>query len=341
VIDPRFYVPLGPLSLEDLARAGGGELSDPALANLPISGCAPLDAARPGDLAFCEKLKGDGLIPTQASACWVRSDHAARLPAGVAAIMARTPRGCFAKAAARLFALRRHPANSAMIHPDAVIQAGAILSPGVVIGPDAEIGSGTKIGPGTVIGPGVSIGGDCQIGANVSISCALIGDRVKVASGSVIGEAGFGVAGTPDGPVDVPQFGRVIFHDDVSVGSLCAVDRGAFGDTVIGLATKIDNFTQIAHNVQIGRGVIIAAFGGISGSTVVGDFVLMGGRVGVADHLTIGAGAHIGAGSGVREDIPPGEVWMGYPAKPRMRILQEMLAIRRLLNRKGRAADKP
>jgi len=340
VIDPRFYMPLGPLSLGDLVREGGGELSDPTLANLSIGGCAPLDAAGPGDLAFCEKLKGDGPIRTQASACWVRADQARRLPAGVAAIVSRTPRGCFAKASARLFTLRLHPADSAMIHPDALIQAGVILSPGVVIGPGAEIGGDTKIGPGTIIGAGVSIGRNCQIGANVSIACALIGDQVKIASGTVIGEAGFGVAGTASGPVDVPQFGRVILHDDVSVGSLCAVDRGAFGDTVIGQATKIDNFTQIAHNVQLGRGVVIAAFGGISGSTVVGDFVQMGGRVGVADHLTIGAGARIGASSGVRDDIPAGEVWVGYPAKPLARFAREMVAIRRLTDAKGKAAKK-
>lgn len=330
MIDPRFYVPLGPLSLGDLVREGGGELADPKLADLPIMSCAPLDAAGPGQVAFCEKLKGDGPISTRASACWVRSDHVGRLPAGVAAIVARTPRGCFAKASAKLFALRTHPADAALIHAEAVIQPGVILSPAVVIGPGAVIGEGTRIGPGTVIGPGVEIGQNCQIGANVSISCAVIGHRVKIAAGSVIGEAGFGVAGTATGPVDVPQYGRVILHDDVSVGSLCAVDRGAFGDTVIGPATKIDNFTQIAHNVQIGRGVVIAAFGGISGSAVVGDFVQMGGRAGVADHLTIGAGARIGAGSGVRDDVPAGASWVGYPAKLRAHFVQEMVAVRRL-----------
>lgn len=330
MIDPRFHVPLGPLSLGELIRDGGGELADPKLADLPIMSCAPLDAAGPGDVAFCETLKGDGPILTRASACWVRSDHVGRLPAGVAAIVARTPRGCFAKASAKLFSLRTHPADSALIHAEAVIQPGVTLSPAVVIGPGAVIGEGTRIGPGTVIGPGVEIGQHCQIGANVSISCAVIGHRVKIAAGSVVGEAGFGVAGTATGPVDVPQYGRVILHDDVSVGSLCAVDRGAFGDTVIGPATKIDNFTQIAHNVKIGRGVVIAAFGGISGSAVVGDFVQMGGRAGVADHLNIGAGARIGAGSGVRDDVPAGESWVGYPAKLRSRFVQEMVAIRRL-----------
>jgi len=336
VIDPRFYIPLGPLSLGELVHEGGGELADPKHADLSITGCAPLAEAGPGEVAFCERLKGDGPISTRAASCWVRSDHVGRLPDGVAAVVARTPRGCFAKASAKLFALRTHPADAGLIHADAEIRPTVIISPAVVIGPGATIGEGTRIGPGAVIGPGVVIGQNCQIGANVSISCAVIGHRVKIASGTVIGEAGFGVAGTATGPVDVPQFGRVVLHDDVSVGSLCAVDRGAFGDTVIGQATKIDNFTQIAHNVQIGRGVVIAAFGGISGSAVVGDFVQMGGRVGVADHLTIGAGARIGAGSGVRDDVPAGESWVGYPAKLRAHFVQEMVAVRRLADEKAR-----
>lgn len=330
MIDPRFYVPLGPLTLEVLAHAGGGELADPAQAGREIHSCAPLDSAGPDELAFCERQRGGGPISTKAAACWVRSDHVGRLPAGVAAIVARTPRGCFARSAARLFALRTHPADAGSIHPTASLAKGVHLSPGVVVGPEAVIESGTTLGPGTVIGPGVTIGSDCRIGANVSISCALIGHRVQIASGTVIGEAGFGVAGTAQGPVDVPQFGRVILHDEVSIGSLCAVDRGAFGDTVIGPATKIDNFTQIAHNVQIGRGVVIAAFGGISGSAVVGDFVQMGGRVGVADHLTIGPGARIGAGSGVRDDVPAKVSWVGYPAKLRSQFVKEMVALRRL-----------
>lgn len=340
MIDPRFYVPLGPLTLEVLAHSGGGELADPTQAGRKILSCAPLDSAGPDELAFCEKQRGDGPISTEAAACWVRQDHVSRLPAGVAALVSRTPRGSFARSAAGLFTLRTHSAADGWIHPTASIAADVRLSPGVVVGPDAIIESGTSVGPGTVVGPGVSIGTNCRIGANVTLQCTLIGRRVHIASGSVLGEAGFGVAGTTQGPVDVPQFGRVVLHDDVSIGSLCAVDRGAFGDTVIGPASKIDNFTQIAHNVQVGRGVVIAAFGGISGSAVIGDFVQMGGRVGVADHLTIGPGARIGAGSGVRDDVPAGANWVGYPAKARSQTVRELVAIRRLAGGGTRQSEK-
>jgi UDP-3-O-[3-hydroxymyristoyl] glucosamine N-acyltransferase len=79
----------------------------------------------------------------------------------------------------------------------------------------------------------------------------------------------------------------------------------------------------VAHNVTVGRGVLIAAFAGISGSTTIGDGVTMGGRVGVADHRTIGAGATLAGGSAVFQDVPPGEVWSGYPAKPLRKWLRE------------------
>ncbi len=329
-MDPRFYITLGPIPLSELAQAGGGELADPSTASISISSCAPLDAAGPGKMAFLEKSKGSAPVETRASAIWCRKADLARIPDGVAAVITPTPRGSFSMAAFRLFSLRIHPADAPSLHPQASIATDVSISPGVVIGPDATIGSGTTIGPNSVIGPGVSIGTHCTIGANVTISCAIVGHRVKISSGCVVGEAGFGVAASSTGPVDVPQFGRVVLHDDVSFGALCCVDRGAFGDTVIGPNSKIDNFCQIAHNVQIGRGVIIAGFGGISGSTVVGDFVQMGGRVGIADHLIIGAGARIAAGSGVRKNIPAGESWCGYPALPILEYGKCLATLRRL-----------
>ena len=68
---------------------------------------------------------------------------------------------------------------------------------------------------------------------------------------------------------------------------------------------------------------MIAAFAGISGSTIVEDGVTMGGRVGVADHRIIGAGATLAGGAAVLQDVPPGEIWSGYPAKPMRKWLRE------------------
>jgi UDP-3-O-[3-hydroxymyristoyl] glucosamine N-acyltransferase len=339
VIDPRFYVAHGPLSVTALAAEAGGTLPASGAGETAILTCAPLDEAEAGGLSYCDKAPRGGLMATRASACFVRESDAERVPVGTVAIVAANPRAAFAKAAKRLFSLREHVAGP-LVSPDAKIEDGVVLGPGAVIGAGVEIGRGTVIGPNAVIYPGVSIGRDCRINAGVVLRCALIGDRVTISGGSVIGEAGFGVAPTPDGPIDVPQLGRVILQDDVSIGSLCAVDRGAFGDTVVGLGSKIDNFTQIAHNVRLGRGVVIAAFGGISGSVTIGDYAMLGGRVGVPDHLTIGAGAQLAAMTGILKSVPPGETWGGYPGRHIKDWLRETVALRRLADGMKAKASK-
>jgi UDP-3-O-[3-hydroxymyristoyl] glucosamine N-acyltransferase len=212
-----------------------------------------------------------------------------------------------------------------------------VFEPGVVVGPGARIGRGTRIGANSVIGPGVQIGRDCVIGNNVSVSFALIGDRVSLFAGVRIGEAGFGAARSKTGPVDVPQLGRVILQDGVTVGANSCIDRGAYDDTVIGENTKIDNLVMIAHNCVIGRNCLLAAFTGISGSCTVGDNVIFGGQAGVGDHIRIGAGARVAGGAGVLADIPAGETWSGYPAKPIRQSLREAVWLAKQTSPKGRA----
>ena len=73
----------------------------------------------------------------------------------------------------------------------------------------------------------------------------------------------------------------------------------------------------------------MASFGGISGSVEIGDGVMMGGRVGVADHLKIGKGARLSAGAAIMNDIPEGETWGGYPAKPIRSWMREVAWVAR------------
>jgi UDP-3-O-[3-hydroxymyristoyl] glucosamine N-acyltransferase len=333
VIDPRFYDLTGPVAAADLAAATGAVVTrgDPAAL---LSAIAPLDEAGPGDLAFCEAVPKTGAILTLAGACLVPPGAGAALPEGVAALEVRAPKSVLGAAASRLVRQRELEPDQSAVHPLAWLEAGVTVLPGAVIGAGAQIGTGTVIGAGATIGPGVCIGRHCRIGNGVRIECALIGDRVRIGSNSVVGEPGFGVTGLPENPVDVPQLGRVVIQDDVTLGALVAVDRAAFGETVVGLASKIDNFVHVGHNVRLGRGVVIAAFGGISGSTDVGDFVLMGGRVGIGDHHTIGERAILAAGSAVLSDVPAREMWQGYPAQPAMRWRREQVAVRRLTDTK-------
>lgn len=333
--DPRFFDSLGPASLSELARAGAAELADAALGDRSIAHAAPLDTADAQAITFFSDAKRkDVAAATRAGACFVRPEHKDFLPATCAALVTRHPQADWAAAANRLHAPRRHEGVAA-VHPEAELEDGVLLSPNVAIGQGARIGRGTRIGPGAVIGPGVLIGRDCVIGANAVIGFAVLGDKVSVSAGAVLGEAGFGAAVGPHGMVDLPQLGRVVIQDNVTIGANSCVDRGAFADTTIGENTKIDNLVHVAHNVRVGRNCVLAAYTGISGSTVVGDGVAFGGKAGVADHLKIGSGASIGAAASVFKDVPEGETWTGFPARPLKRWLRETAWLSRMAGGRG------
>jgi UDP-3-O-[3-hydroxymyristoyl] glucosamine N-acyltransferase len=334
--DLRFFIASAPASLAQLAALTGARLANDHVGAGLVYRVAPLASAGHDAITFlADRRYTKALGQTKAYACFVAEQFAGHVPEGCIALVTPRPQAAFAMAANHLVQPRQH-AHASPIHPDAEIEDGVILSPGVVIGAGAQIGSGTVIGANTSIGPGVAIGRDCFISANVTIGFALIGDRVRILAGARIGEAGFGVAGAATGAIDVPQLGRVIIQDGVTVGAGSCIDRGAFDDTVIGENTKIDNLVQIAHNVSIGRNCIIAAQTGISGSVTVGDGVAFGGQVGVADHINIGKGAQLAASAGVMKDIPEGETWGGFPARPIRRWLRETASIAQLAKRTGK-----
>jgi UDP-3-O-[3-hydroxymyristoyl] glucosamine N-acyltransferase len=69
---------------------------------------------------------------------------------------------------------------------------------------------------------------------------------------------------------------------------------------------------------------------GIAGSTRVEDGAILAGQVGVGGHINIGAGARLGAQAGVIGDIPAGETWSGYPARPHREAMRASAALLKL-----------
>lgn len=320
-VDHRFYSPKGALALSEVAELTGAKLvGDPGAL---VSGLSAAGTARSGEACFIQgDSKDDIVVSSAATACFVISDLVGEVPEGVASLVVDNPRYAHTQLGDALFTYPNWVAGGSG-RSSASIPASANLADNVSVGGGAAIGEGTTIGPNSSIGPGVQIGRDCRIGANVSIQCSLIGDNVNILSGARLGEAGFGVLVGPNGPIDAPQYGRVIVQDHVTIGANSTIDRGAFGDTTIGERSKIDNLCHIGHNVELGRGVMIAAFGGISGSVTIEDGVMLGGRVGVADHVRIGKKAQLTASAGVFRDVPAGETWGGTPAKPFKQWLRE------------------
>jgi UDP-3-O-[3-hydroxymyristoyl] glucosamine N-acyltransferase len=337
-----FFHGVRQISVGEIAKLTGAEVRRSGDPELSVSGISALDRGGPRDLVFLDHPKFVSQARSSAAgACLTSQRLADHVPSGTALLIVDKPFLAFVKAARALFPDALRPSSlfagaggapgvaaGAVVHPRARLEAGVTVDPGAVIGTDAEIGSGTVIGANAVVGAGVRIGRDCSIGANASIAHALIGDRVILHPGCLIGQDGFGYVMGGGAHHKIPQIGRVIIQDDVEIGAGTSIDRGGLRDTVIGEGTKIDNQVQVGHNASIGRHCILVAQVGIAGSCVIEDYAVLGGQAGIADNLTIGEGAKIGAKSGVYADIPAGETWLGIPAMRGREFWRAMAALR-------------
>ena len=347
--EPLFFKRPQGLSAGEIAALAKAEPQAGAKLDRRVTGIAPLDRAGPTDLAFIDRAKHVGqLASTRAGVCLAQPRFAGRIPSHVTVLMTPEPYRAFVAAARALFPDALRPSSfmqvsgvsaDASVDPTARLELGVAVEAGARVGPRAEIGTGSLIGANAVIGAEVRIGRNCAIGAGVTLSHALLGDRVIVHPGVHIGQDGFGYLPGAVGHLKVPQVGRVIVQDDVEIGAGTTIDRGASRDTVIGEGTKIDNLVQIGHNVTIGRHCLIAGQAGISGSCTLGDYVMLGGKVGLADHITVGEGAQLGAASGVMHDVPAGEQWIGAPARPARVFMREVATLARLARRRGAGSN--
>lgn len=225
------------------------------------------------------------------------------------------------------------------IHPTAIIAEGVTLGKNVSIAPYVTIEPGCILGDNCVIkshvylGNNVTIGSDTTIHPQVTIyDQSQIGSRVCIHASSVIGSDGFGYALEDGQHIKVPHVGHVIIENDVEIGANTVVDRATLGTTVIGEGTKIDNLVQIAHSVKLGKHNILCAFTGIAGSTVSGNHVIFAANVGVSDHVRIDDGVILGARAGVppRKHLKQGNIYLGSPARPKEKAIEQELATSRI-----------
>ncbi len=251
-----------------------------------LTGFAPADNAKAGDLTFAEKPAYFGAAEQSAATAGLVSD------AFESSSFLKTD-----------FLMRWFTANIGYHHihhlnariPFAVIDPSAHIDQTAQIGPHCVVGPGVKIGARSVLLGGNHIGRDCQIGDDVCLypnvviyARSQIGHRVTIHASSVIGSDGYGYVLDEGRHRKMLQIGNVIIHDDVEIGANAAIDRATLGSTVIGQGTKIDNLVHIAHNVVIGRNCIIMGQVGFAGSTSLGDYCVIAAQAGISGHLKLG-----------------------------------------------------
>ncbi len=270
-----------------------------------LSGVGPLDAAGPTELAYAEDLVfGDAGVVLCRQAVEGRT-----------CIVVEDPKLAFIRVL-EVTVVPDPPLPG--VHPTAVVEGE--LGVDVYVGPYAVIQADSTIGDGAVIHAHAVVGVGCHLGAGTTLyphavlyPHTWVGAGCTVHAGAVLGADGFSFHPTPEGPVKVPQVGRLVVHDGVEIGANSTVDRAFLRDTTLGAGTALDNLVHIGHNCQIGRQNLYAAQAGVSGSVITGDGVVLGGQAGIADHAELADGVQLAAKSAVHGRVETG-TWFGIPA---------------------------
>jgi UDP-3-O-[3-hydroxymyristoyl] glucosamine N-acyltransferase len=331
---------------EDRGGEGGFALTALAIAELVrgqlvgdpltlVSGVAPLDRASSRHLTFLGVAKYAPMLATSAAGVVLIAPELAETPGPVPSrVVVERPQEALLSLLPRFHRVAPAPRG---VHATAVVGSSVQLGRDVSIGPYAVLGDRTEIGDSVVIGAHCVVSSDVRIGDGVQLypsvtiySGSRIGNRVTIHAGARIGSDGFGYVQRDGQHLKIPHIGGCVIEDDVEIGANTTIDRGSIDDTVVGAGTKIDNLVQIAHNVRIGKVCLIMAQVGIAGSARVEDGCMLLGQVGVAGHHTIGRGARVAAQAGVFGDIPAGETWSGYPARPHKEALRAQAAMFKL-----------
>ena len=323
------------LTLSELARWVDGDIVRGGL-DLSLTGMAALDAAGPHDVSFLGNEKYHGQFLQTRAAAVIVSRGVTDGPQATALIAVDNPSLAFAVVVRHFAEATRQFAPG--IHPRAFVDPSAVLDPakvrvqaGAVVLAGAVVGDGSDLGPNSVVSEDAVIGKDCRIMANASIrERCVLGDRVILQPGAVIGSDGYGYEFHDGRHVKIDQVGIVEISDDVEIGANTTIDRARFGKTLIGEGSKIDNLVQIGHNCVLGKHCLIISQTGISGSSQLGDYVTAAGQVGIAGHVTIGSKAVQSGRTGVTASLPGGEVYAGKPALPIREEMKLQALVRRL-----------
>lgn len=317
------------IQLAALAMLLGGELTDPAQGERNVDNVRPLDRAGPSDLAFLWDPKFTDAAESTEAACVITKDPIE----GKTCILVDDPQQAMLALLGQVYSIR-HPAPAAGVHPSAHVDPSAQLGEDVSVGPNATVdaqavlGDRTQVRANAYVGRNVRTGVACTIHPNATVlDHVRLGDRVTVWSGAILGKDGFGFVprsgnrrDLSQGSIRIPQIGGVRIGDDVEVGALTTVSRGALEDTVVEDRVVVDDQIHIAHGCHVGQNTVLVGRTALSGGAKIGKnaYLLQGCAVGQGRE--VGEGAIVASGAQVLfKDVEPGQEVLGWPAQPAFR----------------------
>jgi UDP-N-acetylglucosamine acyltransferase len=187
------------------------------------------------------------------------------------------------------------------IDPSAFVADTARVHPGAVIGP------GTRIGDFCVIEQDVVIGANCMFEPYVFVKrWTTIGDGNRVSTGTALGTDPF------DKAFPGERSYLRIGHRNI-IREHWTISRGTKPESVteIGDDNYIMSSGHIAHNAKVGSNIVIASCALLAGYVEVEDQAFISGGVVVHQFSKIGRLAMIGGNTRVNSDVPPFFLYAG------------------------------
>lgn len=318
-------------TLQDLADLVQGDVQgDPQTV---ITGVRGLKEACEGDISFLANSKYFAQLQSTRATAVVISKEEQDAP--IPMIRVQNPNYAFARIAEHILnkpiRIRRGVHPTAILGENVKLGANVTVHAYAVICDNVVIGDNTIIHPFCYIGHYTQLGRDCEIYPHVTVrERCVLGNRVMVHSGTVIGCDGFGYSTVKGVHHKIPQIGIVDIGDDVEIGANVTIDRARFEKTIIGKGTKVDNLVQIGHNVRVGENCFVIAQSGIAGSAKIGNNVILAGQSGVNGHIEIGDNVQVAGQSGVLRSVEPNARLAGTPAQPHDQYLRMLGLLKRM-----------
>ncbi|WP_314313286.1 UDP-3-O-(3-hydroxymyristoyl)glucosamine N-acyltransferase [Hoylesella saccharolytica] len=303
--------------------------------NVTVNSFSKIEEGKPGSISFLANPKYTHYIyNTEASIVLIDKNAILEKPVETTLIKVDNAYECIAKLLQMYEATKPKKTGIdplAFVSTNAKIGKNCYIGAFAYVGDNVSIGDNTQIYPHTTICENTTIGESCTLYPNVTVyHGSLIGDRVILHAGSVIGSDGFGFAPSTNGYDKIPQIGVVTIENDVEIGANTCIDRSTMGSTYIRKGVKLDNLVQIAHNTDIGENTVMSAQVGVAGSTKVGQWCMFGGQVGLAGHIVIGNKVFLGAQSGVPGNIKDNQQLIGTPPMKQRPYFKSQAVFRRL-----------
>ena len=177
----------------------------------------------------------------------------------------------------------------------------------VTIGHDALIEPNTHLRGATIVGEG------CRIGPDTTLRDTTVGDRCRIVA-STVEEA------TLEEEVEVGPYSHLrpgaYLCAGVHVGNFAEVKNARLGRGVkVGHYSYIGD-ADVGEETNIGAGTITCNFDGANKQrTVIGRRAFIGSGTMLVAPVEVGDNARTGAGAVVTQDVPPGALVVGAPAR--------------------------